>query len=94
LGDLPTRLEAKLDQLNSLTLSQSQVQAMIDESVIAISKLSQSLRTGVPEEKRAALRQCIKSVSVDGRSNSSNATIRNMPNGLVDSAVQTVGLEL
>jgi hypothetical protein len=86
--------QAKLDQLNSLTLSPSQVDAMVDESVSALGKLTQSLRTGVPEEQRAALRQCIRLVSIDDCSSAANVTISNMPNGSGDSAVQTVKLEL
>jgi len=94
LGKERETLEAKLEQMNSLSLSQSQVQAMVDESAIAITKLSQSLRTGVPEEQRAALRQCVKPVSIDGRSNAISMTTRNMPDGSGDSVVQTRQVEL
>jgi hypothetical protein len=94
LGKERETLEAKLEQMNSLSLSQSQVQGMVDESAIAITKLSQSLRTGVPEEQRAALRQCVKLVSIDSRSNAVTATIRNMPDGSGDSVVQTRQVEL
>lgn len=51
LGKERETLEAKLEQVNSLTLSLSQVQVMVDESVSAIGKISQFLRMGVPEEQ-------------------------------------------
>jgi hypothetical protein len=78
-------LQTKLDQLNSLTLSQCQVQAMVDEFVSTIGKLRQSLRAGVPEEQRAALRQCVKLAFIDGRMDTVNVTIRDMPTGSSDS---------
>jgi DNA invertase Pin-like site-specific DNA recombinase len=81
LGELKQQkhqLEARLEELDRLSLSRDEINGMVSDSMKFLAGLEFVLREGVPQEKLVALRQCVEKISVD------------KPNGTITLAVYLV----
>ena len=68
LGELKQekhQLEARLEELDRLSLSRDEINSMVSDSMKFLAGLEFVLREGVPQEKLVALRQCIEKISID-----------------------------
>lgn len=73
------QLARQAEQLESLSLSQVSVQAVVTEAMQFLGGLETTLRSGTPEEKRIALRHCIEKVRVQGADSRVELHIRRVP---------------
>ncbi len=68
LGELRQQkhqLEARLEELDRLSLSRDEINSIVSDSMKFLAGLEFVLREGVPQEKLVALRQCVEKISVD-----------------------------
>ncbi|TKJ33057.1 MAG: hypothetical protein CEE38_21500 [Planctomycetes bacterium B3_Pla] len=68
LGELKQQkhqLEARLEELDQLSLSRDEINSIVSDSMRFLAGLEFVLREGVPQEKLVALRQCVEKISVD-----------------------------
>jgi hypothetical protein len=68
LGELKQekyQLEARLEELDQLSLSRDEINSIVSDSMKFLAGLEFVLREGVPQEKLVALRQCVQKISVD-----------------------------
>ncbi|MCP4591829.1 MAG: recombinase family protein [bacterium] len=93
LADQRQRLDLRLDELDRLGASQSEVKTIVADGLRFISGLEFTLRNGLPQEKLAALRQCIDRVHLDKPAAEAAITIRTVPTGNLD-ATQVVQIAL
>jgi hypothetical protein len=75
-------LAVQSEQLEALSLSQAQVQALVEETLRFLRHLEAALRDGVPEEKRAALRQCVQRVAVAANSSAISVAVAHIPSAV------------
>jgi DNA invertase Pin-like site-specific DNA recombinase len=61
------QLEARLEELDRLSLSRDQIKSMISDSMKFLAGLEFTLREGLPQEKLVVLRQCLEKINVDKR---------------------------
>ncbi len=59
------QLEARLEELDQLSLSQTEIDGIVTDSMQFLSGLKFTFYQGLPHEKLAALRQCIKKIWVN-----------------------------
>ncbi|MHC4695469.1 MAG: recombinase family protein [Planctomycetota bacterium] len=65
LTDQRQQLETRLDELDRLTATQAEIQAIVSDAGRFLSSLEFSLRQGVPQERLVALRQCIERIHIN-----------------------------
>jgi hypothetical protein len=68
LGELKQekhQLEARLEELDRLSLSRDEISSIVSDSMKFLAGLEFVLREGVPQEKLVALRQCAEKISVN-----------------------------
>ena len=68
LGELKQQkfqLEARLEELDGLSLSRDEINSIVSDSMKFLAGLEFVLREGVPQEKLVALRQCVEKITVD-----------------------------
>ena len=88
-------LQVQLEQLDGLSMSQAELQATAAEAMRFLEGLRYTLREGVPEEKRLALRQCLERVYVDKAAGEIRLVVPSVPlAGLSGKAAQEVTVEL
>ncbi|MHC4064380.1 MAG: recombinase family protein, partial [Planctomycetota bacterium] len=89
------QLQARLEQLQVLSLSQTEVQAVVSDTKRFLSGLQDTLRSGVPEQKRTALRQCLERALVDKAEGTVKLAIRQVPSpGLPSAPTDTIAVHL
>jgi DNA invertase Pin-like site-specific DNA recombinase len=59
------QLEARLQELDRLCLSQAEIDNIVSDSMQFLASLEFTLRQGLPQEKLVALRQCIEKIQVN-----------------------------
>ena len=59
------QIEARLEELERLSLSQAEIDTIVAESMQFLAGLEFTLHQGLPQEKLVALRQCIEKISID-----------------------------
>ena len=59
------QLETRIEELDQLFLSQTEIDSIVTDSMQFLSGLKFTFRQGLPHEKLAALRQCIKKIWVN-----------------------------
>jgi len=59
------QLEARLQELDRISLSQAEIDNIVSDSMQFLSGLEFTLRQGLPQEKLVALRQCIEKIWVN-----------------------------
>jgi len=68
LGELRGRkyqLEARLEELDQLSLSQTEINSIVSDSMKFIASLEFILREGLAQEKLVVLRQCVKKININ-----------------------------
>jgi len=75
------QLEARLEELDRLVVSQAEIKNMVADAMQFLSSLEFNLREGLPQEKLVALRQCIEKVSINKPSGIVKLTVRSVPVG-------------
>jgi DNA invertase Pin-like site-specific DNA recombinase len=82
------QLEARIEELDRLSLSQAEVETIIADAMQFLSGLECILRQGLPQEKLVALRQCIEKVSINKPSGTVRLTVRSVPVGSLEGTVE------
>ncbi len=62
-------------------MSQDEIKALVTEALQFISRLEFTLTQGLPQEKLAALRQCIEKIYINKPNNEIKIQIREVPTG-------------
>lgn len=93
LADQRQRLEARIDEFDRLAASQAEIKSIATETARLLSGLEFTLRNGFPQEKLAALRQCIDRIRVDKPADEAVIAIRMIPAGNLDTT-QEIRLSL
>jgi len=82
------QLEARIEELDRLSLSQAEVESIVADAMQFLSGLECILRQGLPQEKLVALRQCIEKVSINKPSGIVRLTVRSVPAGNLEGTVE------
>jgi len=75
------QLEARLEELDRLSLSQAEIGSIVTDSMQFLSGLEFTLRQGLPQEKLAAMRQCIGKIWVNKPAGEIKLAVRLVPAG-------------
>jgi DNA invertase Pin-like site-specific DNA recombinase len=75
------QLEARLEELDRLSLSQTEIDSIVTDSMQFLSGLEFTLHQGLPQEKLAALRQCIEKTWVNKPAGEIKLAIFRVPAG-------------
>jgi hypothetical protein len=75
------RLEGRLQELERLSISQVQTDAIVTDAKKFISALEFTLHQGLPQEKLVALRKCIEKILVNKSAGEIRLVIRLVPAG-------------
>jgi hypothetical protein len=75
------QIETRLEELVRLSLSQAEIDTIVTEGMQFLASLEFILRQGLPQEKLAALRQCIEKIHIDKPASSMRLIIRTVPVG-------------
>ena len=84
LNELTTKkqqIEARLEELERLSLSQAEIDTIVTEGMQFLAGLEFTLHNGLPQEKLAALRQCIEKIGVNKPAGEITLAIRTVPGG-------------
>ena len=93
LADQRQRLESRIDEFDRLAASQIEIKSIATETARFLSGLEFTLRSGFPQEKLTALRQCIDQIRVDKPADEAVIAIRMIPAGNLD-ATQEIRITL
>ena len=74
-------LEARIEELDRLCLSQADIKNIVADAIRFISGLEFTLHQGLPQEKLVALRQCIEKIWVNKPAGEIKMAIRTVPGG-------------
>ncbi len=78
------QLEARLEELERLACSQQDICAVVNEACEFLRGLAFTFERGLPQDKLAALRQCIHRIVIDKPSGTMRLAIRELPAACVD----------
>ena len=84
LNELATKkqqIEARLEELERLSLSQAEIDTIVAEGMQFLAGLEFTLHNGLPQEKLVALRQCIERIFIDKPAGIIKLRIRLVPAG-------------
>jgi len=84
LNELATKkqqIEARLEELERLSLSQAEIDTIVAEGMQFLAGLEFTLHNGLPQEKLVALRQCIERIFIDKSAGIIKLRIRLVPAG-------------
>ncbi len=84
LAERRQRLESRIDEFDRLAASQAEIKSIAAETARFLSGLEFTFRNGFPQEKLAALRQCIDRIRVDKPAATVTVNIRMIPAGNLD----------
>ncbi len=82
LNELTARkqqIETRLEELERLSLSQAEIDTIVTEGMQFLACLEFTLHNGLPQEKLAALRQCIEKIGINKPAGEINLAIRTVP---------------
>jgi len=79
------QLEARLEELDRLVVSQAEIKSMIADAMEFISGLEFTLREGLAQEKLVALRRCIEKISINKPAGTVKLAVRSVPAGNLES---------
>ncbi len=82
------QLEARLEELDRLSLSRDQIDSIVLDSMKLLAGLEFVLREGVPQEKLVALRRCIEKISINKPAGIIKLTLRSVPVGNLEGTKQ------
>ena len=83
------QLESRLDELDRLVTNQTEINATVTDALQFLSTLKFTLRESLPQEKLAALRQCVERIHIGGATTRVTITLRVVPSSGV-TTVQTL----
>ncbi len=75
------QLEARLEELDRLVVSQAEIKSMVSDAIEFILSLEFTLREGLAQEKLVALRRCIEKISINKPAGTVKLTVRSVPVG-------------
>ncbi len=75
------QLQARLEELDRLVISQGEIKSMVSEATEFISGLEFTLREGLAQEKLVALRRCIEKISINKPAGTVKMKVRSVPAG-------------
>jgi len=75
------QLEARLEELDRLVVSQAEIKSIVAEAIEFISGLEFTLCQGLAQEKLVALRRCIEKISINKPAGIVKLTVRSVPAG-------------
>jgi len=75
------QLEARIEELDRLSLSQAEVETIAADAMQFLSGLEYTLHQGLPQEKLVALRRCIEKIEINKPSGIVRLTVRSVPVG-------------
>ncbi len=78
------QLEARLEELDRLTATQAEIQAIVTDALRFLSSLEFTLRQALPQEKLTALRQCLTRIHINQPAREIKLTLRTIPTGNLD----------
>ena len=81
-------LEARLEELDRLSLSRDQINSIVSDSMKFLASLEFVLREDVPQEKLVALRRCIEKISINKPDGTITMTVRSVPTGNLEGTEQ------
>ena len=84
LNELTTekqQIEARLEELERLSLSQAEIDTIVNEGMQFLSGLEFTLHNGLPHEKLTALRQCVEKIGINKPTGEITLAIRTVPGG-------------
>ncbi len=88
------QLATRLDELDLLASSQTEIQAIVGDTMQFLGGLEFTLRQGLPQEKLVALRQCIERIHIDKPAAEVKIRVRTVPGGtLQGDETITLGLD-
>jgi len=82
------KLEARLEELDRLIVSQAEVETIVADAMQFLSGLECILHQGLPKEKLVALRQCIEKIEINKPSGIVRLTVRSVPVGNLEGTVE------
>ena len=84
LNELTTQkqqLEVRLEELERLSLSQSEIDTIVSEGMQFLAGLEFTLNNNLPQEKLTALRQCAEKIKIDKPVGEIKLVVRTVPVG-------------
>ncbi len=84
LNELTTQkqqIEVRLEELERLSLSQAEIDTIVNESMQFLAGLEFTLHNSLPQEKLTTLRQCIEKIKINKSSGEISLVIRKVPVG-------------
>jgi Tfp pilus assembly protein PilO len=75
------QLEARLEELDRLVVSQAEIKGIVADAMQFLSSLEFTLREGLAQEKLVALRRCIEKISINKPAGTVKLTLRSVPAG-------------
>jgi len=75
------QLEARLEELDRLVVSRTEIKNMVADAMQFLSSLEFTLREGLAQEKLVALRRCIEKISINKPDGTVKLTVRSVPAG-------------
>ena len=82
------KLEARLEEIDRLVVSQAEIRNMVSEAMEFISGLEFTLREGLAQEKLVALRRCIEKISINKPAGTVKLAVRSVPVGNLEGIKQ------
>jgi hypothetical protein len=82
------QLEARLEELDRLVISQAEIRGMVSDAIEFISGLEFTLGEGLAQEKLVALRRCIEKISINKPSGIVRLKVRSVPTGNMECTVE------
>jgi Tfp pilus assembly protein PilO len=75
------QLEARLEELDRLVVSQAEIKSIVADAMQFLSGLEITLCQGLAQEKLVALRRCIEKISINKPAGTVKLTVRSVPVG-------------
>jgi Tfp pilus assembly protein PilO len=75
------QLEARLEELDRLVVSQAEIKSMVADAIQFLSSLEFTLCRGLAQEKLVALRRCIEKISINKPAGTVKLKVRSVPAG-------------
>ena len=82
------QVEARLEELDRLVVSQAEIKNMVADAIEFISSLEFTLCQGLAQEKLVALRRCIEKISINKPAGTVKLTVRSVPAGNLEGTKQ------
>ena len=75
------KIETRLEELDQQSLSEAEINSIVSDSMKFIASLEFILQQGLPQEKLAALRQCVKKIVINKHTGEIKLTTYLVPTG-------------